>query len=94
MIREDIAIERALKLHALALSVVRSKGRRALGDPGAIQCKDGNLIIRNWPNQRWLDVICIERVLTIEHFGGRPRVTLYMPGHWERHLIEAAKVAA
>ena len=94
MTREDIATERALKLHDLALSVVRSKGKRALGDPGAIQCKYGNLIIRYWPKQHWLDVVCIERVLTVEDFAGRPHVTLYMPGHWERHLIEAAKVAA
>jgi len=94
MTREDIATERALKLHALALSLLRSNGKRALGDPGAIQCKYGNLIIRYWPKQHWLDVVCIERVLTVESFAGRPNVTLYMPGHWERHLVEAARVAA
>ena len=90
MTREDIAIERALEMHDLASSVVRSKGKRALGE----QCKYGNLTIRYWPKQRWLDVVCIERVLTVESFAGRPNVTLYMPGHWERHLVEAARVAA
>jgi hypothetical protein len=78
-------------MHDLALSVVRSKGKRAPGDPGAIQCKYGNLTIRYWTKQHWLDVVCI---LTVEHFAGRPHVTLYMPGQWERRLIEAAKVGA
>jgi len=94
MTREDIATDRALKLYDLALALLRSKGKRALGDPGAVRCKYGNLTIRFWPKQHWLDVVCIERVLTVEPFAGRPHVTLYMPGHWERRLIEAAKVAA
>ena len=33
-------------------------------------------------------------VLSVERFAGKLRLIRYVPGHWERHLIEAAKVAA
>jgi len=36
----------------------------------------------------------VEKVLAVERFAGNPQLMHYTPGHWERHLIEAAKVAA
>ena len=31
--------------------------------------------------------------VSVERFAGKPQLIHYMPGHWGRHLIEAAKVA-
>ena len=41
-----------------------------------------------------LDVWCMRKVLSAERFAGKPQITHYAPGYWERHLIEAAEVAA
>jgi hypothetical protein len=41
-----------------------------------------------------VDACFIPRVLSVERYAGKSRVTRYMPGYWERHLIELVKVAA
>lgn len=61
--------KRAFELHDLALSVVRTMGKPALGDCSSMtECKVRGLTIRYWPKERWLDVICDERVLTVERW--------------------------
>jgi hypothetical protein len=95
MTREDLATERALKMHDLALSVVRSKGfTRLEGSTRILEYRCGllNILYRSALGQ--LDVWFLRRVLSVDRFAGRPRIIRYMPGHWERHLIEAVKVAA
>ena len=90
-----MAIERALKMHDLALSVVRSKGVTKLeGSTTVLEYRYGRLLIQYRSGHGQLDVWFIRRVLSVERFSGKPRVIRYMPGHWERHLINAAKVAA
>jgi len=86
---------RALNMHDLALSAVRSKGVTKLeGSSTILEYRYGRLLIQYRSGHGQLDVWFIRRVLSVERFGGKPRVIRYMPGHWERHLIEAAKVAA
>lgn len=41
-----------------------------------------------------LDVWFVHRVLSVERFADKPQIIRYVPNVWERHLIEAAKVAA
>ena len=41
-----------------------------------------------------LDVWFGSRVLSVERFAWKPQIIRYTPGDWERHLINAAKVAA
>jgi hypothetical protein len=41
-----------------------------------------------------LDVWFERRVLSVERFAWKPQIIRYKPGDWERHLINAAKVAA
>ena len=41
-----------------------------------------------------LDVWFVQRVLSVERFRGKPQLIRYVPGHWEHHLMDAAKVAA
>ena len=41
-----------------------------------------------------LDVWFIRGVLSVEQFRGKPQLIRYVPGHWERVLMQAAKVAA
>jgi len=95
MTREDIATERALKMHDLALSVVRSKGvTRLEGSSTILEYKYGLLTIQYRSGVGCLDVWFVSRVLSVERFAGKPQLIRYVPGHWERHLIEAAKVAA
>ena len=95
MTREHAATERALKLYELALSVLRAKGTVKLdGLDSGIEYRGDALMIQPRAEQEQLDVWCGRRVLSIERFGGRPQVILYVPGHWELRLIEAAKVAA
>ena len=80
---------RAIELHDLALSLVRTKGRPALGDCSSMtECKVGHLTIRYWEKGGWLDVICDGRVLTVEAL----QVIRYNPGGWENTLMEAARV--
>jgi len=89
MTREDIATERALKMHDLALSVVRSKGvTRLEGSSTILEYRYGLLTIQYRSGVGCLDVWFVQRVLD------KPQLVRYVPGHWERHLIEAAKVAA
>jgi hypothetical protein len=95
MTREDIATERALKMHDLALSLVRSRGLTRLEDSTTVlEYRYGILNIQYRSGHGQLDVWFMRRVLSVERFAGKPRLMRYMPGHWERHLIEAAKVAA
>jgi hypothetical protein len=95
MTREDIAQERALKLHDLALSVLRAKGVVKLdGTASGLEYRHGLLNIQYRPDQGQLDVWSERRVLSVERFGRKTQIIRYVPGPWELHLIEAAKVAA
>ena len=95
MTREDIATERALKMHDLALSVVRSKGVTKLeGSTTVLEYRYGRLLIQYRSGKGELDVWFERRVLSVERFAWKPQITRYTPGDWEGHLIEAAKVAA
>ena len=95
MTREDIAQERALKLHDLALSVVRAKGTARLESPGTVlEYHYGHLNVQYRQGVGRLDVWFIRRVLSIQRFAGKPELMHYTPGDWEGHLIEVAKVAA
>jgi hypothetical protein len=86
---------RAFELHDLALSLVRTMGRPAFGDCSSMtEFKVGPLTIRYWAKERWLDVICDGRVLTVERWAGSLRVIRYIPGGWESVLAQSAKVAA
>lgn len=87
--------ERALKMHDLALSVVRSKGVTKLeGSTSLLAYRYGLLTIEYRSEHGQLDVWFLQRVLSVERFGGTPQIIRYLPGDWERHLIEATKVAA
>ncbi len=91
MTREDIATERALKLHDLALSVVRAKGIPRLESSGTVlEYHYGHLNVQYRQGLGRLDVWFIRRVLS----AGKPQLMHYTPGEWERHLFEAARVAA
>ena len=93
--RSQLATERGLKLHIIALSVITGMGRPALGDCNSMtECKVNGLTIRYRPKQRWLDVLYDGRVLTVKPCIGAVKVLHYTPGEWEVHLIEAKKVAA
>ena len=95
MTREDVATERALKMHDLALSVVRSKGMTKLeGSTTVLEYRYGQLMIQYRSGKGELDVWFERRVLSVERFAWKPQITRYVPGDWERHLIEAAEVAA
>ena len=87
--------ERALRMHDLALSVVRSRHvTRLEGSATLLEYRYGRLTILYRPSDGWLDVWFVQKVLSVERFTGKPQLIHYTPGHWERHLIEAAKVAA
>jgi len=95
MTREDIAQERALKLHNLALSVVRAKGTARLESSGTIlEYHYGHLNVQYRQGVGRLDVWFIRRVLSVPRFDGKPELMHYTPGDWEGHLIEVARVAA
>ena len=95
MTRDDIVKERALKMHDLALSVVRAKGTVKLDGLASGLEYRGRLLNIEWrPDQGHLDIWSGRRVLSVERFRGKPQVIHYVPGPWELHLIEAAKVAA
>ena len=95
MTREDIATERALKMHDLALSVVRSKGvTRLEGSTTFLEYRYELLTIQYRSGHGRLDVWCVEKVLAVERFAGKPQLIRYVPGSWERVLTQAAKVAA
>ena len=93
--REDITAERGLKMHDLALSVVRSKGVPKLeGSTTSLEYRYGLLLIQYRSGKGELDVWFGSRVLSVERFAWKPQVIRYTPGDWERHLINTAKVAA
>ena len=95
MTRDDIAKERALKMHDLALSVLRVKGTVKLDGLASGLEYRGRLLNIEWrPDQGQLDIWSGRRVLSVERFRGKPQVIHYVPGPWELHLINAAKVAA
>jgi hypothetical protein len=84
-----------LKMHDLALSVVRSKGvTRFEGSTTVLEYRYGLLNIQYRSGHGSLDVWCVRKVLSVERFAGKPRLVRYTPGSWERDLIAAAKVAA
>jgi len=94
MTRKDIAKERALKMHDLALSVVRSKGVPRLdGSTTVLEYRYGLLTIHSGVGA--LDVWCVHKVLVVDRFAGKPQLIRYVPGAWERVLLQAAtRVAA
>ena len=92
---ENATTARALKLYELALAVLRARGTVKLdGLDSGLEYRGRSLTIHSRAEQGQLDVGCGRRVLSIERFAGRPQVILYVPGHWEFRLIQAAKVAA
>ena len=87
--------EHAIKLHDLALSVVRSKGVTKLeGSSTVLEDRYGRLLIQYRSGKGELDVWFERRVLSVERFAWKPQIMRYVPGDWEHHLINAAKVAA
>jgi hypothetical protein len=95
MTREDIAQERALKLHDLALSVVRARGRTIVeGSESVVKFRHGLLDIQYRPDRGQLDVWFHRKVLSVHSFRRKTHLMHYLPGHWELDLIGAAKVAA
>jgi hypothetical protein len=90
-----IQTERALKMHDLALSVVRSKGVPTLeGHTTVLEYRYGLLTIQYRSGVGALDVWCVQKVLVVDRFAGKPQLIRYVPGAWERVLVQAAKVAA
>jgi predicted nucleic acid-binding protein len=70
MTREDIATERALKMHDLALSVVRSRGLTRLeGSTTVLEYRYGILNIQYRSGHGQLDVWFMRRVLSVERFA-------------------------
>ena len=95
MTRDDIAKERALKMHDLALSVVRSKGVPRLdGSATVLEYRYGLLTIHYRSGVGALDVWCVHKVLVVDRFAGKPQLLRYVPGAWERVLMQAATKAA
>jgi hypothetical protein len=88
--------EHAIKLHDLALSVVRSKGVPRLdGSTTVLEYRYGLLTIHYRSGVGALDVWCVHKVLVVDRFAGKPQLIRYVPGAWERALVQAAaKVAA
>lgn len=95
MTSDDIANERALKLYEVALSLLRVKGTVKLDGLASGLEYRGTLLNIEWrPDQGQLDIWSGHRVLSVERFGGKPQVIRYIPGEWEQHLINVAKIAA
>ncbi len=95
MTREDITTKRALKLHDLALSVVRAKGRIIVeSSESVVKYRHGLLDIQYRPDRGQLDVWFHRRVLSVHSSRRKAQLMHYLPGHWELDLIGAAKVAA
>ena len=84
--------KRAFELHDLALSAVRAMGTPA-SDEGALvmECKLGQIVIRYWPKQRWLDVICNGRVLTVEQWGRCPTNSAVHPRRLGNQIGQGSK---
>jgi hypothetical protein len=87
--------EHALRLQDLALSVVRSKGVPRLdGSATMLEYRYGLLTIHYRSGVGALDVWYVHKVLVVDRFAGKPQLIRYVPGAWERVLMQAAKVAA
>jgi hypothetical protein len=87
--------EHALRLQDLALSVVRSKGVTRLdGSTSILEYHYGLLTIHYRSAVGALDVWCVHKVLVVDRFAGKPQLIRYVPGAWERVLMQAAMVAA
>jgi hypothetical protein len=94
-ISEYLYRERGLKLHDLALSVVREKGTPIpAGSIPIMEYRRGLLSVRYWPQQGRLEVWHGRKVLRVERWGSKRQLIRYEPGSWEGDLMEAAKVAA
>ena len=95
MTREDNTAESGLRMHDLALSVVRSKGMPKLeGSTTTLEYRYGMLTIQYRSGLGQLDVWFTRKVLSVERFAGKAQLIHYTPGHWEHHLIGVAKAAA
>ena len=82
MTREDVATERALKMHDLALSVVRSKGLTKLeGSTTVLEYRYGQLMIQYRSGKGELDVWFERRVLSVERFAWKPQIIRYTSGY-------------
>jgi hypothetical protein len=88
--------QHALRLHDLALSVMRVKGTPIpIGAIPIMEYRRGTLAVRYWPQRGRLYVWHGgSKVLAIERWGGKLQLKRYEPGHWEHVLMDAAKVAA
>ena len=88
--------QRALKMHDLALSVMRDKGTPIpIGAIPIMEYRRGTVAVRYWPQRGRLYVWHGgSKVLAIERWGGKLQLKRYEPGHWEHVLMDAAKVAA
>jgi hypothetical protein len=65
--------------------------RREDGPASGLEYRHGLLNIQYRPDQAQLDVWFERRVLSVERFRRETQVLRYVPGHWELHLIAAAK---
>jgi hypothetical protein len=71
MTREDITAQRGLRMHDLALSVVRSKGMPKLeGSTTTLEYRYGMLTIQYRSGLGQLDVWFTRKVLSVERFRG------------------------
>ena len=74
---------------------MRSKGVTRLdGSTSLLEYRYGLLTIQYRSGVGHLDVWCVEKVLVVERFAGKPQIIRYVPGAWESILVQVAKVAA
>jgi hypothetical protein len=92
MTRDD----HVLRLHDLALSVMRVKGTPIpVGAIPIMEYRRGALAVRYWPQRGRLYVWHGgSKVLAIERWDSKLQLKRYEPGTWEGVLAQAAKVAA
>ena len=84
--------EHAIKLHDLALSVVRSKGVTKLdGSTTVLEYRYGRLLIQYRSGKGELDVWFEPSSAIGRTFAGKPQIMRYTPGDWERHLIACSE---
>jgi len=84
---------RALELYKLALALVEAKGAPyTFGVTTFKEYRQGNLTIHYLPRSGHIDVWYGRKVLTIDRWGGPPKVTRYSPGEdWEDELEAASR---
>jgi hypothetical protein len=81
----------ALEMYELALSLVQAKGAPVpVGRGTVMECRVGHLTIHYLPKSGHLDLWRRRKVLTIDRWGERLKVTRYVPGYWEDELEAAA----